>query len=177
MLLWGAMTTEGKHKDPKGRRRRSLWGIGMGLALIPIVPACSSSITPKAGSTTTTAAVSPSAPEPVTLPQQSQASVAACAANAQSVEVALEAFMAERGAYPSPPLPWSAATYASNYEPLTAAADGGPFLHNAPNTASAVIEYDAAGHIWVEPAGIYGTTYNAGQDFGLNPDVCLAAVR
>jgi len=84
--------------------------------------------------------------------------------------------MAEKGAYPSPPAPWSAATYAANFTPLTAASDGGPFLRSAPGTSFYVIAYDSAGHVWVAPPGSYGT-YNKGQDFALQPNVCDAAVE
>ena len=38
--------------------------------------------------------------------------------------------MAEKGAYPSPPSPWSAATYVANYGPLTSSGGGGPFMAN-----------------------------------------------
>ena len=112
-----------------------------------------------------------------TVPDQSPAALVACAADAKAVEVALEAYMAERGSYPSPPTAWSAATYIGNYAPLTAASGGGPFLHSAPGTTSYVIEYDSAGHIWIAPPGQYPTLYNTGQDFDLHPNICLAAVQ
>ena len=96
-------------------------------------------------------------------------------ADAKSLEVALKAFQALHGTFPSPPAPWSAATYAANYGPLTAPGDGGPFMATPPKTSSYVIEYDAAGHVWVAPPGAYGP-YNKGQDIDLSPDVCVAAV-
>ena len=83
--------------------------------------------------------------------------------------------MAEKGAYPSPPAPWSAATYAGNYQPLTAASGGGPFLKSPPGTKYYVIEYDSAGHVWIAPPGAYGP-YDKGQDFAADPDICDAAV-
>ena len=83
--------------------------------------------------------------------------------------------MAEKGAYPSPPAAWSAATYAANYQPLTAASDGGPFLKSPPGTKFYVIEYDSAGHVWIAPPGAYGP-YDKGQDFALDPNICDAAV-
>ena len=43
------------------------------------------------------------------------------------------------------------------------------------STAHFVVEYDSSGHVWVAPPGAYDT-YNRGQDFDANPDVCLAAV-
>jgi hypothetical protein len=105
------------------------------------------------------------------------AEVAACQADAQSVEVAVQAYQAQKGAYPSPVSPWSTATYAADYTPLTSSADGGPYLHNAPRTTYYVIEYDSSGHVWVAPPGIYQPTYNPGQSFAGNPDICLAAVH
>ncbi len=77
----------------------------------------------------------------------------------------------------TPPLraAWSAATYAGNFEPLTAASGGGPFLPSPPGTKYYVIEYDSAGHVWVAPPGAYGP-YNKGQDFAADPNICDAAV-
>ncbi len=118
---------------------------------------------------------------PTTSPPLSQtppaAEVAACQADAQSVEGALQAYQAQKGNYPSPASPWSTATYAADYTPLTSSADGGPYLHNAPGTTHYVIEYDLSGHVWIAPPGIYEPNYNAGQSFDGNPNICLAAVR
>jgi len=143
------------------------------VALLALVPACSSSSIPEVGATasttTTTAAV------PVTLPNQEPAQIDACTATARVVETALAAYEAVKGAYPSPPSPWSAASYAANYQALTASGDGGPFVSTVPPTTSYDIEYDAAGHVWVTPPGIYGP-YNQGQDIDVNPDTCDAAV-
>ena len=110
------------------------------------------------------------------LPEGSAAEVAACQADAQTLEAALEAYMVEKGSFPSP-APWSAATYAANFEPLTAAGGGGPYLPRPPDTRFYVIEYDSSGHVWIAPPGSYGATYNPGQSFDANIDVCLAAVR
>ena len=141
----------------------------MGVVLLGIVPACSSPSTPAAISTsTTTTSTSP----PVTVPQQSAAQVAACQSDAQDVEEAVAAYDAIHSAYPSPPSPWSAATYEGNFAPLTASSSGGPFLKMPPATTSYVIEYDSSGHVWVAPAGSYGAVYNPGQSFDANPDVC-----
>ncbi len=79
--------------------------------------------------------------------------------------------MVQKGAFPAPST-WSAGTYAANFAPLIPA-----YLHNAPSTTSYVIEYDSAGHVWVAPPGSYGATYNPGQSFDNNPNVCLAATR
>jgi hypothetical protein len=144
------------------------------VTLFAVVPACSSSpSTPSVVATSTS--TSTSTTSSVTLPEQNPAELATCVADAQSVQMALAAYQALKGAYPTPPSPWSAATYAANFAPLTAAADGGPFLHDAPGTRFYVIEYDAAGHVWVAPPGSYGP-YNRGQDIALQPDVCDAAV-
>jgi hypothetical protein len=167
---------EGAVKEGRGSTR-SLITAGCALVVLVVVPACGSSPAPGTlASTTSTAGATTSAPS-VTLPDQSPATLAACAADATSVETALSAYMAEHGTYPLLPGPWSAATYAANYGPLTAPSGGGPFLQVAPGTTSYVIEYDAAGHVWIAPPGQYPAAYNSGQDFELNPNVCLAAVQ
>jgi hypothetical protein len=131
-----------------------------------------------APSTTVSAAPSPTTPTTSVPFSQTPpaAEVAACQADAQSVDVAVQAYQAQEGAYPSPASPWSAATYAADYTPLTSSAGGGPYLHTAPGTTHYVIEYDSSGHVWIAPPGSYQPTYNAGQSFDGNPDICLAAV-
>ena len=84
--------------------------------------------------------------------------------------------MAERGVYPSPPSPWSAASYTSNYQPLTSAGGGGPFLQTPPGTTFYVIEYDSAGHIWVAPPRVLPDHLQQGPGLDASPDVCMAAV-
>ena len=93
----------------------------------------------------------------------------ACSADAKALQVALDAYMAEKGAYPAPTAPWSEASYAANYAPLSAASGGGPFLQSPPPTRYYVIEYYSAGHVWIAPPGSYGS-YNVGQDISRNPD-------
>ena len=152
--------------------RRSPWfGLLVCMSLFVVVPACSSSSTPAAVATSTTTSTTTNA----TVPNQNPAEIAACTADAKSLEVALAAYNALKGAYPSPPSPWSADTYAADYEPLTVAGGGGPFMAAAPRTTSYVIEYDSAGHVWVAPPGSYGR-YNVGQDIAISPDICDAAV-
>ena len=146
------------------------------IALLAFVPACSSSSTTATGATSTSSSSTTSTTSSVTLPQQDPAELATCVADATSLDTALTAYMAEKGTYPSPPAAWSAATYAANYQPLTAASGGGPFLKSPPGTRFYVIEYDSAGHVWIAPPGGYGP-YNASQDFAVDPNVCLAAVR
>jgi hypothetical protein len=111
---------------------------------------------------------------PVTVPHQTESAVAACEADAKNLEVALEAYMAQNGSFPTPPSLWSAATYSSNFAPLTGLDHGGPWLHSAPATTNYVIEYDASGHVWIAPPGSYGT-YNPGQDIDHLSDICLAS--
>jgi len=151
------------------------------VALLVVIPACSSTSTPTSASTTTTsppaATTTTAAPPPVTFQQGSSAEVAACEADAKVVEVALQAYMAQKGVFPSPPSPWSAATYTANFEPLTSASGGGPYMPKAPSTTSYVIEYDSSGDVWVAPPGSYGAVYNPGQSFDANPNICLASVR
>jgi hypothetical protein len=90
----------------------------------------------------------------------SAAETAACQADGKVVEVALDAYQAVNGGFPTPPSPWSAATYQADYAPLTGSADHGPFLNTVPTTTHYVVEYDAAGHVWVEPPGQYDASYN-----------------
>ena len=51
----------------------------------------------------------------------------------------------------------------------------GPYLHGAPTTTHYLIEFDSSGHVWIAPPGAYDT-YDPGQDFDTNPNVCLAAI-
>ena len=146
-------------------------------SLLAVIPACNSSsdhATPPTSSPTPSADAT-STTSPVTVPEQNPAELATCAADARALTEALDTAMAEKGAYPSPPAPWSAATYVSNYQPLTTASGGGPFLQSAPGTKHYVIEYDAAGHVWIAPPGSY-RSYDVGQDFSANPNICEAAV-
>ena len=119
-----------RRASPKKHRVTTAGLLVGGATLFAVVPACSSSPTTpdRVGASPSTTATTTAA----TLPNQNPAEVAACVADSQSLETALAAYLAEHGAYPSPPAPWTAATYAANYAPLTAASGGGPFLHNAP---------------------------------------------
>jgi hypothetical protein len=152
------------------RRATPLLGTVCVLVALVLIPACSSSSTPAAVTTSTTSTTSS-----VTLPNQNPAEIASCTADADGLETALVAYQAEHGAYPSPPASWSAATYATNFAPLTAPGGGGPFMAGAPKTTFYVIEYDSAGHVWVAPPGAYGP-YNKGQDITVSPNICDAAV-
>lgn len=102
----------------------------------------------------------------------------ACEADFKSLEVAVEAYTAAptnpNGAAPVPPVPWSAATYASNFAPLTARQNGGPYLSAPLEPTDYVIEYDGSGHVWVEPAGQYDTTYNVAHG---SFKACAAVVK
>ncbi len=142
-------------------------GLVIGIVtLLATVPACSSPATSTSTSTSTS----------ISIQQGSSAEVAACETDAKTLVIALEAYMAEKGAFPPPPFPWSAATYAANFEPLTSAGGGGPYMQKQPSNEFYVIEYDSAGHVWIAPPGSYGATYNRGQSFDASPDICLAAV-
>jgi hypothetical protein len=98
-----------------------------------------------------------------------------CEGEVRSVEIAVTAYHAQTGKFPTPPAPWSAATYASNYEPLTSATNSGPFLNVAPSPNNYVIEYDSSGNVWVAPPGQYGATFEPGQGFDTNPSACQDA--
>jgi hypothetical protein len=150
------------------------------LIAVPCLAACSAPTTSSTSSTSSTTATSAAVPPTttaVTVQQGSAAEVSACEADAKTLEVALQAYMAVQGSYPAPPSAWSAASYAGNFTPLTSPQGGvGPFLPRAPSTTSYVIEYDSSGHVWVAPPGSYGASYNSGQSFDANPNICLAAV-
>ena len=166
------------------RRRRSVATAGLvtgTIVLLGVVPACGSPSRPAADSATTSTTVaattSTTAPQSVTFAQGNAAEIADCEADGATVETALEAYMAEKGAYPTPPAPWSAGTYAADYGPLTSGGGGNAFLHTPPSDKYYVIEYDSSGHVWVAPPGSFSPTYNVGQDFGANQDICDAAVE
>ena len=168
---------DARRREPRGHALRTT-GIVIGaIAILATIPACSSPSTPAAVSTSTSTSrpTVTSTTSSISFQQGSAAEVATCQADAQTLEVALEAYMAEKGAYPSP-APWSAATYAANYAPLTSGTSGGHLLSTPPGTKYYVIEFDSSGHVWVAPPGVYGATYNAGQDFSAHPSICLAAV-
>jgi hypothetical protein len=152
---------------------RQWLGVGSVLMLLVVLPACSkSSSTSPAGSTSLPA---PTTTSSVVVPEEAPAEAASCETDTNSLEIALDAYQAEKGSFPSPPSAWSAATYAANYAPLTAATSGGPFLKSAPETRFYVIEYDSAGQIWVSPPGTYGP-HNRGKDLTVTPNICQAAV-
>lgn len=91
----------------------------------------------------------------------SAAEASGCEADAKSVEIAVLAYQAQNGAYPTPPSAWTAATYTANYSPLTTqTSKGGPYLHAAISTTHYVVEYDSIGHVWIEPPGQYDATYD-----------------
>ena len=141
------------------QRTRGALGAGVVAALLIVVPACSTSSPSTSTSTsaspstsTSTSMASPPTSTPVTFQQGSAAEVADCGADAKSLEVALQTYMATQGAYPSPPSAWSAATYVANFGPLTSPQGSiGPSLQHAPATTFYVIEYDSSGHVWVAP--------------------------
>jgi hypothetical protein len=171
----GGSSGLGSHARRTRRPVTTTWLVVGGLTLVGAIPACSSSPSaPVSGSASSTA---PSTPTSASIQQASSAEVAACEADAKLLEVALEAYMAQKGAFPSPPSPWSAATYDTNFDPLTAGGGGGgPYLPKPPSDKFYVIEYDSSGHVWIAPPGSYSATYDVGQSFDANPNICLAAV-
>jgi hypothetical protein len=116
--------------------------------------------------TTTTAGLSGS---------PSAAEVAGCRSDVSDVQAALAAYQATNGSYPTPPAGWSAASYPTNFAPLTNAPPPGPFLKMPPGDNSYVILWDSAGHIWVEPPGTFSPTYDAPND-AANPSTCTRVV-
>ncbi len=166
-------------QDKQRRRWTSVVVVALVLAVVAaggLAFALTRTGNPAAPPTSTSTTVAPTTSTSVAIQQASAAQVAACESDARVVEVALAAYQAQKGAYPVPPAAWSAATYAGNYAPLTSAVGGGPYLDGRElSTTHFVVEYDASGHVWVAPPGAYDS-YNHGQDFSANPDVCLAAV-
>ena len=114
------------------------------------------------GTTTTTAGASGTA---------SAAEVAACRSDVSDVQAALGAYQATNGSYPIPPAGWTAASYPTNFVPLTNAPAPGPFLKMPPGDNHYVILWDSSGHIWVEPPGSFVPAYDATND-GTNPSTC-----
>ncbi len=112
-------------------------------------------------------------------PQATQIADLQCQADVRTVEVAVSAYQVQMGAHPVPPKPWSAGTYAANYAPLTSGVGGGPWLSTAPGTDAYVVEYDAAGNVWVAPPGTYEASYHPGRGSGSAGacHVAVAAVR
>ncbi len=160
------------------QRRRPMVAAGLliGATMVfAVIPACSSSPSTPATVASSSVPSTTTSTASVTLPNQNPAEEAACVADAQAVQMALVDYMALKGAYPTPPAPWSTGTYAANFAALTTASGGGPFLRTTPDTKFYVIAYDSAGHVWVAPPGSYGI-YNKGQDFALTPTICDAAV-
>lgn len=93
--------------------------------------------------------------------QPSAVEASACEADANNVAMAVSAYQTQNGTYPTPPSAWSAATYTSNYLPLTTpSSKGGPYLHGRISTTHYVVEYDSVGHVWVEPPGRFDASYN-----------------
>lgn len=98
-----------------------------------------------------------------------------CQADVKTVDIAVQAYQAQKGSFPTPPAPWSAATYYSNYGPLTSAASGGEFLHLAPSPDNYVVEYDSSGNVWVAPPGQYEPTFQPSQGLDALQSACQSA--
>ena len=106
----------------------------------------------------------------------SAADVAACRSDVSDVEAALGAYQVTTGSPPTPPAAWTAASYPTNFAPLTNAPPPGPFLKMPPGDNHYVILWDSAGHIWVEPPGTFTPTYDAAND-GANASTCARVAR
>ena len=126
------------------------------------------SATSNAQSTTTTVASASGA--------GAAAEVAACRSDVTDVQTALAAYQATKGSYPTPPAAWTAASYPTNFAPLTNAPAPGPFLKMPPGDNHYVILWDSSGHIWVEPPGTFSRTYDSANDF-TNPSTCARVAR
>jgi cytoskeletal protein RodZ len=105
---------------------------------------------------------------PTSTPSASE--VAACQSDVQAVQTALAAYQATSGSHAAPPVPWSAASYPTNFAPLTNAQPPGPYLKMPPGDNYYVVLFDSSGHVWVEPPGNF-TAYAPANDAG-NPTVC-----
>ncbi len=166
------------------RRGRSVATAGLvtgTIVLLGVVPACGSPSRPAADSATTSTTVASDhvhdGPAIRDIRKGSAAEIADCEADSETVETALEAYMAEKGAYPTPPAPWSAGTYAADYGPLTSGGGGDTLLHTAPSDKYYVIEYDSSGHVWVAPPGRSVRRTTSGRTSGANQDICDAGGR
>ncbi len=102
--------------------------------------------------------------------------VAACESDLRSVQTALAAYQASTGANAAPPAAWTAVSYPTNFSPLTNAPAPGPYLKMPPGDTDYVIEFDAAGHVWVEPPGTFSLAYDAAND-GSSLTVCSRVAR
>ena len=184
-----------------GRRRRDEYGVSnlgllFGLAgllvvilIVAVISAATLSDTTTTTTTTTTVAAPTTTPGggsgshtttttagggPAGIP--TAAAVAGCRSDASDVEVALAAYQASTGAYPTPPAAWGATTYATNFAPLTGATAPGPFLKMPPGDTFYVVLWDSAGHVWVEPPGTFTPTYDAAND-ATNASTCARVAR
>lgn len=104
------------------------------------------------------------------------AEVAACRSDVMDVQTALAAYQASNGSYPNPPAAWSAASYPTNFGPLTNAPAPGPFLKMPPGDNHYVILWDSAGHVWVEAPGTFSPTYDTAND-AANTSTCTRVAR
>lgn len=113
-----------------------------------------------------TVSLTPSIPASAYVPE--------CESDFKVLEIAIDAYDAQRHADPTPPKPWAASTYADNFRPLQESKNGGPFLSQSFDTTHFVVEYDSSGNVWVEPPGQYDTSYNPAHG---STAACAAVVR
>jgi hypothetical protein len=157
-----------------------LAGLLVVILIVGIVAAATLSDTTTTTTTTTAAGAGPhgttSSTSGGTTGIPAAAAIADCQSDSRDVEIALAAYQAATGAYPTPPAPWSAATYPTNFAPLTGSTPPGPFLKMPPGDDLYVVLWDSAGHIWVEPPGTFTPTYDAGND-ATNSATCARVAR
>lgn len=159
-----------------------------GLLAVILIVAIVVSVTLPSNNTTTTTTTSGSTNE-ATSPGQSTttttasasgtggaAAVAACRSDVMALQTALAAYQATNGSYPTPPADWTAATYATNFAPLTNAPAPGPFMRTPLGDSHYVILWDRLGRVWVEPPGTFVPTYDAANDGG-NASTCARVAR
>jgi hypothetical protein len=126
----------------------------------------------KTGTTTTTSTSAASAAG-----TGGAAEVAACRSDVMTVATALAAYQATSGSYPTPPAAWSAATYPTNFSPLTNAPAPGPYLMMPPGDNHYVILWDSAGHVWVESPGRFTPAYDAANDASNDASITAVCTR
>jgi hypothetical protein len=142
----------------------------------PTITTTTSTVASHGGTTLATSATTTSTTKPSVSGTGAAAAVASCQSDVTVLETALAAYQATNGSYPTPPAAWSAASYPTNFAPLTNAPPPGPFLKMPPADNQYVVMWDSSGDIWVEPPGIFTPTYDA-TNAGTNPSTCARVAR
>ena len=173
----------GRNRSEAGMSNLGITFSLAGLLLVLLIVAIAVSITLQKNGTTTSStgasAVPASSGQSTTLTNAAAsasgtgavAEVAACRSDVSDLQTALAAYQASNGSYPTPPAIWTAASYPTNFGPLTNAVPPGPFLKMPPGDNHYVILWDSSGRIWVEAPGTFTPTYDAAND-GANSSTC-----